>query len=188
MRIISGSARGKQLAPLTGADIRPTPDRVREAVFSMLVSRFGSFAGLHILDLFAGSGALSLEAVSRGAASAILVDLGSQASRVIPANISACRMQEQTTFIRSDVLTALPRLTGNHFELIFLDPPYGQGLIPPVLAAVAEFGLLAPNGLIYAEADRRDTIPENISSFFRIDQRYYGSTAIHLFTYPEAGA
>lgn len=188
MRIISGSARGKQLSPLRGGDIRPTPDRVRESLFSVLVSRFGSLAGLRVLDLFAGSGALALEALSRGAATAVLIDQGEQAARVIPANIRACAMQERATFIRSDVLKALPRLGGSVFDLVFLDPPYGQGLVPPVLTAVAGLGLLAPDGLICAESARRDELPERIGPLARIDQRHYGSTAVHLFSHPEAEA
>jgi len=87
MRIISGTARGRQLAPFSGKDIRPTPDRVREAIFSILTSQFGSFSGLKVLELFAGSGAQSLEALSRGANSAILVDSGSIAAKTITENI-----------------------------------------------------------------------------------------------------
>jgi 16S rRNA (guanine(966)-N(2))-methyltransferase RsmD len=188
VRIISGSARGRQLSPLLGKDIRPTPDRVREALFSLLTSRFGSLSGLRVLDLFAGSGALALEALSRGAVSAVLVDKGPQSARVIPANIRACAMQERATFIPSDVLKALPRLGGSLFELVFLDPPYGQGLVLPVLTALAEFGLLAPAGLICAETDRREELPAAVGSFVRIDRRLYGSTAVHLFTHPEAEA
>jgi 16S rRNA (guanine(966)-N(2))-methyltransferase RsmD len=188
VRIISGSARGKQLSPLHGGDIRPTPDRVREALFSVLVSRFGSLDGLRVLDLFAGSGALALEALSRGAASAVLVDQGPQSARVIPANIRACAMQERATFVRSDVLKALSRLGGSLFELVFLDPPYGQGLVPPVLIALAELGLLAPDGLICAETDRREELPGAIGPFVCIDRRHYGSTAVHLFSHPEAEA
>jgi 16S rRNA (guanine(966)-N(2))-methyltransferase RsmD len=188
VRIISGSARGKKLLPLHGGDIRPTPDRVREALFSMLASRFGSLDGLRVLDLFAGSGALALEALSRGAASAVLVDQGPQSARVVPANILACAMQERAAFIRSDVLKALPRLGGSLFDLILLDPPYGQGMVSPVLTALAELGLLAPDGLICAETDRREELPMAIRPFICIDRRHYGSTAIHLFSHPEAEA
>lgn len=188
MRIISGTARGRQLVPLSGADIRPTPDRVREAVFSMLTSRLGPLAEMNVLDLFAGSGALALEALSRGAASAVLVDQGAQAARVIPANINACRMQGQATFIRSDVFKALPDLAGKQFELIFLDPPYRQQLVIPVLNTVAAFGLLASGGVICAETDRRDATPDTIGPFTCVDRRHYGSTTIHLFSCSEAEA
>lgn len=189
MRIISGSARGKRLAPLSGSDIRPTPDRVREALFSVLGSRFGSLEGVTVLDLFAGSGAMALEALSRGAATAVLVDQGAQAARVIPANIRACAMEMRATFIRADVLKTLPRLAqGPAFDLVFLDPPYGMGLVPPVVAAVAELGLLAPGGLLCAETARRDELPEAIGPLKRIDLRQYGSTAVHLFSHPETEA
>jgi 16S rRNA (guanine966-N2)-methyltransferase len=97
-------------------------------------------------------------------------------------------MQERATFIRSDVPKALPRLGGSLFELILLDPPYGQGLVPPVLTALAELGLLAPDGLICAETDRREELPGTIGPFVCIDRRHYGSTAVHLFSHPEAEA
>jgi len=189
VRIISGTARGKRLAPLSGSDIRPTPDRVREALFSMLVSRLGTLSGLCVLDLFSGSGAMALEALSRGAASAVLVDQGNQAARVIPANIRACAFGSRAEFLRSDVhktLAAMP--DGRCFDLIFLDPPYGRDLIPPIVRLIAERGLLAPDGLLCAETDRRDELPESIGPLRRIDLRHYGSTSIHLFTYPEAEA
>lgn len=189
MRIISGSARGKQLAPLSGGDIRPTPDRVREALFSILVSRFGPLEGVRVLDLFSGSGAMALEALSRGAAEAVLVDQGAQAARVIPANIRACGMEKRATFIRGDVIKTLSRLAGGSpFDLVFLDPPYGKDLVPPVVAKIAEFGLLAAGGLVCAETNRLDEVPESIDPFLRIDQRLYGSTAIHLFSHSDEEA
>jgi 16S rRNA (guanine(966)-N(2))-methyltransferase RsmD len=161
---------------------------VREALFSVLVSRLGSLGGLRVLDLFAGSGALALEALSRGATTAVLVDQGPQSARVIPANIRACAMQERATFIRSDVFKALPRLVGSLFDLVFLDPPYGQGLVPPVLTTLAEVGLIAPDGLVCAETDRREELPGTIGSFARIDRRHYGSTAVHLFSHSDTEA
>jgi len=186
VRIISGSARGKQLSALRGSEIRPTPDRVREALFSMLTSRLGSLEGLRVLDLFAGSGALALEALSRGAASAVLVDRGEQAARVVPANIRACHMQDRSTFIRSEVLQALPRLGGIPFDLVFLDPPYDRNLLSPVLTSLGRLDALARGGIICAETDTREEIPESIGPFVRIDRRQYGSTAIHLFSHSEA--
>jgi len=189
LRIISGTARGKRLAPISGSDIRPTPDRVREALFSILGSRFGSLAGLSVLDLFAGSGALALEALSRGAASAVLVDQGSQAAKLISANIRCCALENRAHFIRSDVLKALAATPeGRSFDLIFLDPPYGKDLVPPAVLLIAERSLLAPAGLLCAETDRGDKLPEVIGSLRRIDERHYGSTTIHLYTHPEAEA
>jgi len=189
VRIISGTARGRRLAPLSGSDIRPTPDRVREAIFSILVSRLGALSGLSVLDLFAGSGAMALEALSRGAASAVLVDQGNQAAKVIPANIRACAFENRTEFLRGDVFKALAALPdGRCFDLIFLDPPYGRDLVPPIVSVISDRGLLAPKGLLCAETDRRDELPESIGPLRRSEQRHYGSTAIHLFTYSEAEA
>jgi 16S rRNA (guanine(966)-N(2))-methyltransferase RsmD len=184
VRIISGSAKGKRLSVLTGMDIRPTSDRVREAVFSILLSRFGTLDGCAVLDLFSGTGALSLEALSRGASRATLIDSGDQASRLIPRNISVCAFQQKTSFLRGDVLATLPRLSGQGpFDLIFLDPPYGRGLVPVVIASVARQGLLAPEGLIIAETARKDPLPAIIETMTLLEIRCYGSIAIHLFSH-----
>ncbi len=189
MRIISGSLKGKGLARLQGDGIRPTPDRVREALFSILASRLGSFAGLRVLDLFAGSGALSLEALSRGAASAVLVDRNEQALRTIHANIAACRLAGQVEVIRGDALEILPRLARRSgFDLIFLDPPYGRGLVDAALRGLAEPGLLNPSGLICAETGRTEAVPDRCGDLFRIDTRNYGSTAVHLFAHDDREA
>lgn len=187
MRIISGTARGKRLATFTGADIRPTPDRVREAVFSMLYSRLGGLEGATVLDLFAGTGAMGLEALSRGARRAVLVDQGPQSARIIPANIATCALQERADHIRGEVKKTLPRLAAaGPFDLIFLDPPYGRGLVPQTLALVSELRLLAPDGVICAETDRKDDVPGTVGTLVRLERRCYGTSAIHLFTHPEA--
>lgn len=185
MRIISGFARGKRLASFSGAAIRPTPDRVREALFSSLYSRFGTLEGKTVLDLFAGTGALGLEALSRGARRAVLVDQGQQAARLIPANLKTCALEERASFLRADALQSLPRLEGEGpFDLIFLDPPYSRDLVPKVLTVISDLGLLAPAGVICAESDRKDDIPGTIGELVRIEMRRYGSTAVHFFTHP----
>ncbi|MCK5912573.1 MAG: 16S rRNA (guanine(966)-N(2))-methyltransferase RsmD, partial [Desulfuromusa sp.] len=142
MRIISGTARGRQLAPFSGKEVRPTPDRVREAIFSILTNRFGSFNGLKVLELFAGSGAQALEALSRGAKSAILVDSGSVAAKTIPENIKRCRFESNTRFLRQDIFTALPQLlSSGPFDLILLDPPYNQNLLPQSIEKIEHLNL-----------------------------------------------
>jgi len=187
VRIISGTAKGKRLSVLTGMDIRPTSDRVREAVFSILLSRFDTFDGCAVLDLFSGTGALALEALSRGAATATLIDNGPQAARLIPRNIAACAFQQKASFLRSDVLATLPRLSGQGpFDLIFLDPPYGKNLVPPTIATLARQGLLAPGGLIVAETGRKESLPDDIETFERLEIRRYGSITIHLFSHSAA--
>ena len=183
MRIISGSARGRQLAAFGGKDIRPTPDRVREALFSILTSRFGSFNGLNILELFAGSGAQSLEALSRGAASAILVDSGRVAAKTIPENIKRCRFETAVRFIPQDVFSTLPRLAqSSPFDLILLDPPYNKNLIPQVIEKIESLNLLAENGIICAESARDEELSD-CGRLKLIESRVYGSSRIHLYQF-----
>lgn len=183
MRIISGTARGRQLAAFSGSGIRPTPDRVREALFSILQSRLGSFSRLKVLELFAGSGAQALEAVSRGADSAIMVDAASQSIRLIEDNIRRCKFEAKTQVRKQDALAALPRLaTDGPFDLILLDPPYHQGLIPQVLKKIESLQLLSEDGIICAES----AAAENISDYGKLhldESRKYGSTMIHLFSW-----
>lgn len=183
MRIIAGSARGRQLETFTGMDIRPTPDRVREALFSALFSRLGRFSGLRVLDLFAGSGALALEALSRGADYALLVDRGGQAAKLQRANIERCGFADRADLLSGEVLTLLPRLAlRGPFDLVFLDPPYGQGLVPQVLEHLAAPGMLATRALVCAETGRRDPLAATVGTLQRIDTRSYGITALHTFT------
>ena len=107
MRIISGSVRGRKLAEFAGSGIRPTSDRAREAIFSILLSRYEFLQGMHVLELFAGSGAMSLEALSRGAQNALLVDSSPQAAKLISDNISRCKMESRAEFIKQPALAAL---------------------------------------------------------------------------------
>ncbi|MEA3544672.1 MAG: 16S rRNA (guanine(966)-N(2))-methyltransferase RsmD [Thermodesulfobacteriota bacterium] len=181
MRIISGTARGRQLVSFAGKDIRPTPDRVREAIFSVLTSRFGSFSGLNVLELFAGSGAQALEALSRGAKSAILVDSGNVAAQTISENIKRCRFESAAQFLRKDVFTALPQLVSSApLDLILLDPPYNQELLPQVLKQIEHLNLLAENGIICAESARDEEL-NDFGTLKLTESRVYGSTRIHLY-------
>ena len=184
MRIIAGTARGRNLETFTGRDIRPTPDRVREAVFSALSSRMGGFSSCRVLDLFAGSGALALEALSRGAQEALLVDRSPQASRLQRANIQRCGFADRAAVLTGDVLGLLPGLASKGpFNLVFLDPPYSQNLVLLALEALTGPGLLADGALICAEAADKDPVPEKIGPLVRIVHRSYGITAIHFFTF-----
>ncbi|PLX97986.1 MAG: 16S rRNA (guanine(966)-N(2))-methyltransferase RsmD [Desulfuromonas sp.] len=185
MRIISGTARGRQLATFSGKDIRPTPDRVREALFSKLTSRLGSFNGLKVLELLAGSGAQALEALSRGAASAVLVDSGRVATETIRENIKRCRCAERAKFIAQDVYKALPALvSAAPFDLILLDPPYRMNHIPRVIEIIESLNLLAEHGIICAESAKGEECGE-FSTLTLIDSRAYGTTQVHLYAHPE---
>ncbi len=181
MRIISGTARGRKLAEFSGNQIRPTPDRVREALFSKLTSRLGSFNGLRVLELFAGSGAQGLEALSRGAAAAILVDSSGQAERVIHENIARCKLGDRARVIRGDALTTLPRLTADApFDLILLDPPYHQGLIGQALEKIDSLQLLGDSGIICAESAADENLSD-CGELQLLESRRYGSTMLHLY-------
>jgi len=183
MRIIAGSARGRRLQTFEVKGVRPTSDRAREALFSMLQSRCGGFAGLRVLDLFAGTGALGLEALSRGAAEAWLVEQDPRAAALIQANIDHCGFDANCRLRRGDVRRALTdgSLRGP-FDLIFLDPPYGQGLVPFCLDILATGGLLTEHGMVCAESSSMDEVPDRLGSLVRLTKRRYGAATIHLFS------
>jgi len=188
VRIISGSARGTKLTTFDGAEIRPTSDRVRGAIFSILTSRLGHFSQKRILDVFAGSGAMGLEALSRGGANAIFVDQAKQAKQLIQTNRSRCRLDKNTRIIHQSAQQALPSLNGQQFDLIFMDPPYGNELIPAIIELVAKYNLLAPDGIICAEEQRNTVIPQHIKCYEQQDVRHYGATSIYLYSHTESSS
>lgn len=182
MRVIGGSARGRQLATLQDKTIRPTADRVREALFSILVSKLGSLSGLVVLDLFAGSGALGIEALSRGADRASFVDQSQAALATIRRNLSCCNLTAQAEVFRANALVSLPaELQKRTFGLVFLDPPYGGDRVAKALDIVSRHVSLTEPGLIVAEAASRDQVPPSAGIFEVIDRRKYGSTTLHFF-------
>ena len=182
MRIIAGSARGRQLATFSGDGIRPTPDRVREALFSILYSRRGSLAGAKVLDLFAGSGALAIEALSRGADSAIFVDSSRQARDTIRDNLQRCSLAAGSEILQQDVWTALPQVAlRGPFDLIFADPPYGKGYAPRLLGECSRLELSGSDGILVIETARQDELPERKGRLACFDRRRYGLTMLHFF-------
>ncbi len=179
MRIIGGRSRGLKLAEVgagdAGAHLRPTSDRVREAVFNLLInSQNLSLDGLRVLDLFAGTGALGLEALSRGAAHCTFVDDGAPARALLRENIAKMRAMGVTRVFRRDA-TALGDNRGPGFDLVFLDPPYGKGLGAQALASAQAGGWLASNALIVWEEASPQTPPPG---FTLVDQRRYGETHV----------
>jgi len=149
MRIIAGEWRGRKLNAPQGTDTRPTADRTRETLFSMLTSRIGSFEGLFVADLFAGSGALGLEALSRGAEQAIFVEQEAAALRALRANIAALRAQQRCD-VRACSVLALGN-TARAPDLVLLDPPYGTGAGAVALDRLARLGWIAPSTWISVE-------------------------------------
>lgn len=155
MRIIAGGWRGRTLVAPVGMDTRPTADRVRETLFSMLHSRLGTFEGLRVADLFAGSGALGFEALSRGAASATFVERDSKAIAAIRANAAKLGADDRVRLLGGSAL-ALPR--ADPFDLILADPPYEQGSGTSAVKAVAAAEWLAPGSWMSVETARRDAV------------------------------
>ena len=155
MRIIAGQFRGRPLVTPAGQATRPTADRVREALFSMLASRIGSFEGLRVADLYAGSGALGLEALSRGASHATFVENVRPAQDAIKANVARLGVSDRVQVLSGSAL-ALPR--SEPFDLIFADPPYAQGSGSAIVTAVSKADWLATGGWMSVETDRRDPV------------------------------
>lgn len=181
MRVISGTAGGLKLTPPAGTGTRPTADRVKEALFSILQSYDMLTGGIRVLDLFAGSGALTIEAISRGATHATLVDKSRPALDALRKNLQHTKLANQATVLPLDVFQALDQLTrqGARFDLILLDPPYALGLQVKVLERI--FPLLSDKGMVVAEAASREPLPERVGRCYRIDRRVYGETALEFF-------
>ena len=182
MRIIAGQWRGRPLVAPPGEATRPTSERAREALFSMLVSRVGDFAGLRVADLFAGTGALGLEALSRGAAHATFVESDRAAVTALKANIAKCGADAATTVLAQPV-QAIGRAPAP-FDLILLDPPYGEGRALAALARLVENGWVAPHALVSVETGaKEDLAPPG----FTLDAaRKHGKARLHLFRRDEA--
>jgi 16S rRNA (guanine966-N2)-methyltransferase len=179
MRIIAGAFRGRRLHAPKGDRIRPTIDRVRESVFNMIAEKV---PGAKVLDLFAGTGAMGLEALSRGAKFCLFVDKGTEALHLIRENVLLCAAQDRSRIIQGAVALAIRRLGSENelFDLIFMDPPYGKGYIEKTLQIV---GAVAGNdALVIAELHIKDK-PPLVSAIWQKDrERRYGDTLISVYS------
>jgi len=181
MRIVGGRLKGRVLLAPSSRAIRPTSERLRESIFDILEHRFpGRIEGARVVDLFAGSGALGVEALSRGARFALFVDNGAEARAVLRANVEALALGGVTRIWRADAARLGSAPAGGPFALAFLDPPYGHGLAARALASLVEGGWLEPNALcVVEEAAKADIAgPEGLA---RVDERIYGDTRIVIF-------
>jgi 16S rRNA (guanine966-N2)-methyltransferase len=174
VRVIAGSRRGARLIAPRGRDVRPTSDRVREAVFSIL----GSVEGLSVLDLFAGSGALGMEALSRGAAEATFVDDAPRAIEAIKGNLE--RLQLSATVRRGDALMFVERARARapQYDLVFVDPPYRHAGVLGGLLSSSLPPVLAPEARVLTESDRRAPMTLDLPL---LDERRYGDTLIRIY-------
>ena len=180
MRVIGGRAKRRRLKVPKGRALRPTADRVKEALFNILPH---DLSGQRVLDLFAGTGNLSMEALSRGAEEAVLVDASRGAAKVIEENLRALRFTGRSRVWTAPVLRSLRMFShrGESFDLIFLDPPYERELVGQSLRAIAKEGLLRKTGVLVAEHSVREKIEERYGSLVLRDQRRYGATQLSFF-------
>jgi 16S rRNA (guanine(966)-N(2))-methyltransferase RsmD len=175
VRIVAGTARGRRLAAPHGEGTRPTSDKVRGAIFNLL-GQF--FDGGRVLDLYSGTGALALEALSRGFTAATCVEASPRAAAAILENAATCGFADRVTVIRRRVTDVLPALPAASFELAFLDPPYAEG---PGAALAALDRVLKPGSLAVAEHDRRAPPPDRVGGLALQDRRAYGDTGISIY-------
>lgn len=178
MRVVGGSLRGHALkSPASGA-IRPTSDRLRETVFNILAHSYGNpVTDARVIDLFAGTGAMGIEALSRGAAFALLVDQGTEACALIRVNVTSLGLAGATRILKRDARKLGRAPETERFDLAFLDPPYNQGLVAPTLAALRGGAWLSTDALVVIEeaAQAEVAIPEG---FAQIERRRYGDTQV----------
>ena len=174
LRVISGSARGKKLISLEGLEVRPTLDRVKESVFNMIAF---DIAQARVLDLFCGSGALGIEALSRGAEEAVFVDSAKASLAVTQKNLEATHLLSQATLCLSDSVQFLQKTT-EPFDLIFIDPPYKAKLYDAVVETIAMRGLLAPEGTLVIEAAAEEAISIPEQTFSSVREKTYGKVKI----------
>ena len=177
MRVITGKARGVQLKTPEGMQTRPTADRVKEALFSII--NFDS-PGARVLDLFGGTGQLGIEALSRGAKSAVFVDAGESACKLIRENLKRTKLEADGRVIRSDYLDYLSRCR-EQYDIIFLDPPYAEVFLENALKRITEIDILETNGIIVTERPLGKELPWEFEGFTRSRDYKYGKTLLTIY-------
>ena len=177
MRIISGKARGTKLYTLEGTNTRPTLDRVKESIFNIIQNEI---EGATVLDLFAGSGAIGLECLSRGAKKAILCDKSKEAVEIIKRNIEKTHMEECAKIVNTDFETCLEKLKNEQFDIIYIDPPYATDYIFKSLKKIKEIGIAKEESIIIIETDDEQRILKDIGNIEIkiVDKRKYGRATI----------
>ncbi|MBW2050355.1 MAG: 16S rRNA (guanine(966)-N(2))-methyltransferase RsmD [Deltaproteobacteria bacterium] len=184
MRITGGQIRGRRLHTPRGLLVRPTSDRVREAVFNILGQRL---PGLNVLDIFSGTGSLGIEALSRGAVSAIFIDRLRQAIDLIRKNIDSCGYGDRGTILRWDLTKGVPwghpLLRKRRLDLVFVDPPYSRNLAIPALTGISQGKGLNAGARVVVESAKGSDLPPAFSSLQKVDARIYGDTEITIYEF-----
>lgn len=180
MRIIGGTLRGKKLYSIKGLAIRPTTDYLRESVFNILANGVEDAA---VLDLFAGTGSLGIEALSRGAETAVFVDKAPHAIKVLTRNIGACCLEGRSTILKHDILYGLRFLKSidRAFGLVFIDPPYDKGFVERTMQLLDRTQSTSERVCIVVEHSRHEALPEKVARFVLCDQRDYRKTLVSFY-------
>jgi 16S rRNA (guanine966-N2)-methyltransferase len=181
MKITGGRSRGRVLVSLKGMDIRPTSSKVREAIFNILGQ---DMSGLMVLDFFAGTGILGIEALSRGADGAVFIDKSNRSIDLIKKNLALCGYEDLSRVLKRDIMerSTFELLAENRkFDIAFIDPPYGKGLIPHVLEMLADNDVLTPDAAVVAESAKDDPLPGQIGDLVHSGTKIYGDTKIDIY-------
>jgi 16S rRNA (guanine966-N2)-methyltransferase len=183
LRIISGSARGRRLLAPKNSLIRPTADRVKESLFNILSVLIAGYDDCRALDIFAGTGNLGIEALSRGAANAVFIDSHKESVALVIKNLRMLGFADKGRVIERDAISALRSLEKREapFRLVFIDPPYRQGLAERVLEYLAVSAMIDENSLVIAEMSSGELLPTAFDNLTQFDRRVYGDTAIVFF-------
>lgn len=182
MRIIAGRLRGKKLSSPQDKRIRPTLDRVREAIFSMIAFEL---ADAQILDLFGGTGAMSIEAISRGSRHATVVDNNRDSIRLIKKNVTDCSLDEEITIVESDYTDFLLKIgkMKRKFDIIFVDPPYAGEMVANVLNEIDESSILNERGYVILETDRECDTPDETEKLMKTKERLYSKSKVSVYRF-----
>jgi len=181
MKLTGGRSRGRVLVSLKGMDIRPTSSKVREAIFNILGQ---DMSGHMVFDVFAGTGILGIEALSRGAAGAVFIDKSDRSIDLIKKNLALCGFEALSKALKRDIMekSTFELLAENKkFDIAFIDPPYGKGLIPHVLKMLADSDILTPDATVVAESAKDDPLPGRIGSLVHSGTKIYGDTKIDFY-------
>jgi 16S rRNA (guanine966-N2)-methyltransferase len=184
MRVISGTAKGRSLVPPHDRRVRPTSDRTKEALFSIIRSLCGDITGFSVLDIFAGTGSLGIEALSRGAGQAVFIDNQRSSAALIKTNLDSTGFAGDSEVLIADATAALCQIAiqGRTFNLIFADPPYNQGISQLLLRQLASLPVLAEGALVVIETSFREDLPQSEGALKQIDRRIYGDTALAFYS------
>ncbi|MDO4869784.1 MAG: 16S rRNA (guanine(966)-N(2))-methyltransferase RsmD [Bacillota bacterium] len=185
MRVITGKYKGRKLNSPENYDIRPTTDKAKEALFSILTAEI---YGSRVLDLFAGTGSLGIEALSRGAEYCVFGDSSRTGVGLIKSNLQHCNVEEETKVIAGDFRKTLMNLASRiedgleeKFDIILLDPPYNKGMLPEAIRMISEGDILAEDGVIVAEHRKEEELPEEIGRFNKEKERRYGIVKLSIY-------